>query len=79
MYMDKPGEERSGLMHKYGVDILPDNIILKDGKNIGKIEQHMIPSGKYFIRDNNKRHLDLKDSFEDALKSMLDESFPNLN
>ena len=32
----------------------------------------MIPSGKYFVRDNSKRHLDLKDTFEDALKSMLD-------
>ena len=39
---------------------------------LGKIETHMIPSGKYFVRDNNKRELDLKDSFEDALKSMLD-------
>jgi hypothetical protein len=72
MYMNKPGEERSELMFKYGVDILPDNTILKDGKRIGKIETHMIPSGKYFVRDNTKRHLDLKDSFEDALKSMLD-------
>jgi hypothetical protein len=72
MYRDKPGEERSELMFKYGVDILPDNIILKDGKKIGKIETHMIPSGKYFVRDNTKRHLDLKDTFEDALKSMLD-------
>ena len=72
MYMHKPGEERSELMFKYGVDILPDNTILKDGKRIGKIETHMIPSGKYFVRDNTKRDLDLKDSFEDALKSMLD-------
>jgi hypothetical protein len=59
-------------MYKYGVDILPDNTILKDGKRIGNIETHMIPSGKYFVRDNTKRDLDLKDSFEDALKSMLD-------
>jgi hypothetical protein len=72
MYMDKPGEEKSELMYKYGVDILPDNTILKDGKRIGNIETHMIPSGKYFVRDNTKRDLDLKDSFEDALKSMLD-------
>jgi len=72
MYMHKPGEEKSELMYKYGVDILPDNTILKDGKRIGKIETHMIPSGKYFVRDNTKRDLDLKDSFEDALKSMLD-------
>jgi hypothetical protein len=72
MYMHKPGEEKSELMYKYGVDILPDNTILKDGKRIGNIETHMIPSGKYFVRDNTKRDLDLKDSFEDALKSMLD-------
>jgi hypothetical protein len=71
MYMDKPGEEKSELMIKYGVDILPDNTILKDGRKVGKIETHMIPSGKYFVRDNTKRHLDLKDTFEDALKSML--------
>lgn len=32
----------------------------------------MIPSGKYFFRDNTNRQLDLKDSFEDALKSMQD-------
>jgi hypothetical protein len=71
IYRDKPGEEKSELMFKYGIDILPDNTILKDGKRIGKIETHMIPSGKYFVRDNTKRHLDLKDSFEEALKSIL--------
>ena len=71
-YMNKPGEERSELMFKYGVDILPDNTILKNGERIGKIETHMIPSGKYFVRDNTKRDINLKDSFEDALKSMLD-------
>ena len=71
MYRHKPGEEISRLMYKYGVDILPSGEIVKDGKTIGKIEQHMIPSGKYFVRDNSKRELDLKDSFEDALKSIL--------
>ena len=71
MYMDKPGKEISRLMYKYSVDILPDNTILKDGKRIGKIETHMITSGKYFVRDNNKRELDLMNSFEDALKSIV--------
>lgn len=72
MYRDKPGEEKSRLMFKYGVDILPDNTILKDGEKIGKIEKHMIPSGKYFVRDISKKGIDLKDSFEDALKDILD-------
>jgi hypothetical protein len=71
MYRHKPGEEMSRLMYEYGVDILPSGVIVKDGEMIGKIEQHMIPSGKYFVRDNNKREIDLKDSFEDALKSIL--------
>ena len=71
IYRNKPGEEKSDLMFKYSVDILPDNTIVKDGEKIGKIEKHMIPSGKYFVRDDNRRGLNLKDSFEDALKSIL--------
>lgn len=72
MYRDKPGEFKSSLIHKYGVDILPDNTIMKDGKKIGKIETHMEPSGKYYIKDISKKHINLKDSFEDALKELLD-------
>jgi hypothetical protein len=72
MYRNKPGDEASRLMFKYGVDILPDNTILKGGERIGKIEAHMIPSGKYFVRDPHKRELDLKDSFEEALKSLVE-------
>ena len=77
IYRDKPSEEKSDLMFKYSVDILPDNTIVKDGEKIGKIEKHMIPSGKYFVRDDNRRGLNLKDSFEEALKSILEKKDEN--
>ncbi len=79
IYRDKPSEEKSDLMFKYSVDILPDNTIVKDGEKIGKIEKHMIPSGKYFVRDDDRRGYNLKDSFEEALKSILRKKDKNSN
>ena len=79
IYRDKPSEEKSDLMFKYSVDILPDNTIVKDGEKIGKIEKHMIPSGKYFVRDDDRRGFNLKDSFEEALKSILRKKDKNSN
>ena len=73
MYRDAPSGWKMDLMVKYGVDILPGGKIFKDGEMIGEIEIHMIPSGKYFVKDRTKRELDLKDSFEEALMSLLGE------
>lgn len=71
-YMNKPSGLTADLMYKYGVDIMPSGFIYKDGKKIGKIEKHMIPSGKFYVKDAGKRHIKLEDSYEDALKSILD-------
>lgn len=72
MYARGPRVALMDLMAHYNVHISPGGKIFRGNKMIGEIEKHMIPSGKYFVKDDTKRHLDLKDSFEEALRSILE-------
>lgn len=66
-----PGDWEMDLMVKYNVDIRPGGEIFKDRKMIGRIKEKLVPSGMYYVEDKFKRELDLKDSFEEALRSLL--------
>jgi hypothetical protein len=72
-YIHAPSDWRMDLINKYGVHISQSGEIFKDGDMIGKIKEKMIPSGMYYVEDKFKRELDLKDSFEEALRSLLGE------
>ena len=73
MYRHKPGEHNSDLMFKYGVDILPTGKVMKNGEYVGTIRKKIIPTPentKYYV-DNGEMEIDIKDTFEDALKDLL--------